>query len=69
MKLTKLWRYGLLVLLAGYGVAVGCGPLSEPGSSSLTGQRAGIDNQCSPPSLVADLNPGPAGAFPDGGTL
>jgi hypothetical protein len=60
MKITKLWRYGLLVLCVGYGVAIGCGPLQES-SSGLAGQRAGIDNQCSPPALVTDLNPGPCG--------
>lgn len=70
MTLTKLWRYGLLVLGVAYGVAVGCGPLqeSEP-SANLASRRAGLDNQCSPPTLVADLNPGPLDAFPDGGTL
>jgi ELWxxDGT repeat protein len=70
MNLSKLWRYGLLVLLVGYGVAIGCGPLQESGpSGSFGAQRSGLDNQCSPPSLVTDLNPGRAGAFPDAGTL
>jgi len=70
MKLSKLWRYGLLALGVAYGMAIGCGPLRESESSEgLTAQRVGLDNQCSPPSLVADLNPGPAGGFPDAGTL
>ena len=70
MTLSKLWRYGFLALGLAYGVAVGCGPLQESGAPrGLSGQRARLDNQCSPPTLVADLNPGPAGGFPDAGTL
>ena len=70
MTLSKLWRYGLLVLFVAYGAAVGCGPLREgEPSADLSSRSARLDNQCSPPALVAEVIPGPAGGFPDGGTL
>jgi ELWxxDGT repeat protein len=70
MTLSKLWRYGLLVLGVAYGAAVGCGPLREgEPSAGLSSRSAGLDNQCSPPTLVAEVIPGPAGGFPDGGML
>lgn len=70
MTLSKLWRYGLLVLGVSYLVAVGCGPLREGESSAeLSSRRARLDNQCSPPTLVGEVIPGPAGGFPDGGAL
>lgn len=70
MTLSKLWRYCLLVLGVSYLVAVGCGPLREGESASeLSSRRARLDNQCSPPTLVGEVMPGPTGGFPDGGAL
>ncbi|MDY7232442.1 ELWxxDGT repeat protein [Hyalangium rubrum] len=68
MRVTLIWRSVLLLLCGLYGVAVGCGPLSEDdGGAGLARQRGTLDNQCSPPERVSDIRPGPVGAFPDAG--